>query len=135
MLGFNLGVSENIKILFKNEFTIDNFSNLKFSENLVLTEEKLKNFRKLDSLYLPINLDDKKEQFAGQVYLEAYKISKEKRDLDIAEKNFSKCIMIFPNSAVCYKKLYEIEMLKSNIDAANNYYEKYKNNDPFGLVN
>ncbi|MBK7053517.1 MAG: O-antigen ligase family protein [Leptospiraceae bacterium] len=135
MVGFNLCVSEKVKILFKNEFTIDNFSNLKFKDNSSFSETKLKTFRRLDTLYLPINLDDKKEQFSGQVYLEAYKIQKEKKDLYLAEKNFQKCILIFPNSAVCYKKLEEIELLKENPDAANGYNKKYKDNDPFGLVN
>lgn len=135
LLGFNLCLSEKVKILFRNEFTLDNFSNLKFNENLNLSEEKLKIFRKLDSLYLPINLDDKKEQFSGQVYLEAYKIGKNLKDLDLAEKNFQKCILIFPNSAVCYKKLEEIQLLRFNPDAANEYAKKYKQNDPFGLVN
>jgi O-antigen ligase len=135
MIGFNLCVSEKVKILFKNEFTIDNFSNLKFKNSSTFTDSKLKTFRKLDSLYLPINLDDKKEQFSGQVYLEAFRISNDKKDLELAEKNFQKCILIFPNSAVCYKKLEEIELLKENPDAANGYYKKYKENDPFGLVN
>ena len=135
MIGFNLCVSEKIKILFKNEFTIDNFSNLKFKNSSTFTDSKLKTFRKLDSLYLPINLDDKKEQFSGQVYLEAFRISNDKKDLELAEKNFQKCILIFPNSAVCYKKLEEIELLKENLDAANGYNKKYKENDPFGLVN
>lgn len=135
MIGFNLCLSEKVKILFKNEFTIDNFSNLKFKDSSSFTETKLNTFRKLDSLYLPINLDDKKEQFSGQVYLEAYKITKEKKDLDLAEKNFQKCILIFPNSAVCYKKLEEIELIKDNPDAANGYNKKFKENDPFGLVN
>lgn len=135
MIGFNLCVSEKVKILFKNEFTIDNFSNLKFKNSSSFTESKLKTFRKLDSMYLPINLDDKKEQFSGQVYLEAYRISNDKKDLELAEKNFQKCILIFPNSAVCYKKLEEIELLKENPDAANGYNKKYKENDPFNLVN
>ncbi len=135
MIGFNLCVSEKVKILFKNEFTIDNFSNLNFKSSSSFTEAKLKTFRRLDSLYLPINLDDKKEQFSGQIYLEAYRITNEKKDLDLAEKNFQKCILIFPNSAVCYKKLEEIEILKDNPDAANSYNKKYKENDPFGLVN
>lgn len=135
ILGFNLCISEKVKILFKNEFVIDSFSNLKFSENFDLTENKFKQFRILDSLYFPINIDDKKEQFSGQIYFEAYKKNEEKRDLDLAEKNFSKCILIFPYSAVCYKKMYEIEILKSNPDKANTYLQKSKENDPFGLIN
>ena len=108
---------------------------MKFSENFDLTENKFKQFRILDSLYFPINIDDKKEQFSGQIYFEAYKKNEEKRDLDLAEKNFSKCILIFPYSAVCYKKMYEIEILKSNPDKANTYLLKSKENDPFGLIN
>ena len=42
---------------------------------------------------------------------------------------------IFPYSAVCYKKMYEIEILKSNPDKANTYLLKSKENDPFGLIN
>ncbi len=135
MIGFNLCLSEKVKMLFKNEYTIDNFSNLKFKDVSVFSDNKIKTFRKLDSMFLPINLDDKKEQFSAQIYLEVYKIKKDKKDLDLAEKNFQKCILIFPNSAVCYKKLEEIELLRENIDSANIYNKKYKENDPFGLVN
>jgi hypothetical protein len=135
LLGFNLCISEKVKVLFKNEFIIDNFSNLKFKDNANFSNWKLIEFQKLDNLYLPINLDDKKEQFSEQVYLEAYKIGKEKKDLYLAEKNFLKCILIFPNSAVCYRKLEEIELLKENPDGANDYHKKYKDNDPFSLVN
>lgn len=134
MIGFNLCLSEKVKMLFKNQYTIDNFSNLKFKDTSVFSENKLKEFRKLDSMFLPINLDDKKEQFSAQIYLEVFKISKDKKDLDLAEKNFQKCILIFPNSAVCYRKLEEIELLRENQETANLYNKKYKENDPFGLV-
>lgn len=134
ILLFNQFVSEQIKSIFKNQFQIDNFSNLEFTNKEIFDEENLKKFEKLDKLYIPVNLDDEKEQFSGQVFLEYYFKSSNSEFLEKAEKNFLKCIQIFPNSGVCYLKLSEIYKIKNKPDNSETYFSKYKENDPFGLI-
>lgn len=131
---FNQFISEQIKSVYKNNFTFDNFSNLEFPNKEIFNETNLKSFEKLDKLFIPVNLDEKKEQFSGQVYLEYYFLTKKEEYLDAGEKNFLKCIQIFRNSSICYLKLSEIYKLKEKSEQSEVYYSKYKENDPFGLI-
>ncbi len=134
ILLFNQFISKQIKSVFKYKFQIDNFSNLEFLNKEIFNEENFKKFEKLDKLFIPVNLDDEKEQFSGQVYLEYFLVSKNNDFLDKSEKNFLKCIQIFPNSSICYLKLSEIYIIKNKPDQAEIYFSKYRENDPFGLI-
>ncbi|GBF50756.1 hypothetical protein LPTSP4_22830 [Leptospira ryugenii] len=134
LLGFNLCLSEKIKLLFRNQFTIDNFSNLKFKDGVADNQILISRFMTIDPLFLPLPIDEKKEQFAGQVYLEIFHKSKDRLFLEKASGHFQSCIRIFPYSAVCLKRLSEIESLKGDAKNAKDFESLYKQNDPFGLV-
>jgi O-antigen ligase len=134
LISFNMILFEKVKIIFKNSYIIDNFSNISITNPSVFTNENFIEFEKLDKNYIPINIDDKKEQFTAEIYINYYKLKNDKYLLDMAERNYQKCIQIFPNSAVCYKKLEEIQLIKNNTTQAEIYHKKYIDNDPFNLV-
>ncbi|MEM7181966.1 MAG: O-antigen ligase family protein [Spirochaetota bacterium] len=142
LFGFTLLVSWNytmrnyIHTIFKKRLVYDAFENYKFVVPLELFPSKVKQFLKMDSYYLPIKLDSKREILTGFVYWELYRNRNysKKEYCKIAVERFENCVSINPYLPICYYKLAQIYKHEGDVKKSQFYLNESKKRDPFQLV-
>ncbi|MCB1159761.1 MAG: hypothetical protein KDK45_19835, partial [Leptospiraceae bacterium] len=131
LLSYNYQLADQIENLFYKEIQHDNFHNFRFRVPLAASPN-VKKFIQLDKKYLPLRVDEKRELFTGEIYLE---LSREGLPfLKKAEDRFLRCVKLNPRSAFCYRELSEIARMNKEEEKAGQLLDKYKALDPLHLI-
>lgn len=136
ILSYNYSNRNYILTIFKKRLAVDAFLNYSFLIPLETYPKKIKKFLKIDSLYLPLPMDMRREMVTGEIYLYLYqsKLYSKKKYLRIARQRYINCIQINPHSANCYYKLSHIYKITGNAKLSKKYMQEYQSRDQFNLV-